>query len=81
MGDTRGVVFTPGEGDTHMTHPGYIVCDLHRRRWVVVQMDAGGQAPTSDRMEKDPEELQRLLAAPGPDPDGMLEATYGLEAN
>ncbi len=42
MGDTLGVVFTPGEGDTHMTHPGYIVCDLHRRRWVVVRMDAGG---------------------------------------
>ena len=49
-----------------MTHPGYIVCDLHRRRWVVVRMDAAGQAPTSGRMEKDSEELERRLAALAP---------------
>ncbi len=44
-----------------MTHPGYIVCDLYRRRWVVVRMDAAGQAPTSGRMEKDPEVTSRML--------------------
>ena len=60
-----------------MTHPEYIGIDLHRRRSVVVRMDAEGQVLSSDRIDNDPEKLQGLLAAAGPDPEVVLEATYG----
>jgi hypothetical protein len=60
-----------------MTHPEYMGIDLHRRRSVVVWMDAEGQVLSSDPIENDPEELQRLLAAAGPGPEVVLEATYG----
>ncbi len=60
-----------------MTHREYIGIDGHWRRSVVVRMDAEGQVLSSDRIDNDPEELQQLLAAAGPDPVVVLEATYG----
>lgn len=60
-----------------MRSPQYIGIDLHRRRSVVVRMDAEGEVLSSERIDNDPEELQRLLAAAGPDPEVVLEATYG----
>ena len=60
-----------------MTSPQYIGIDLHRRRSVAVRMDADGEVLSSDRIDNGPEELQWLLAAAGPDPEVVLEATYG----
>ena len=60
-----------------MVSPQYIGIDLHRRRSVVVRMDAEGEVLSSDRIDNDPEALQALLSAGGEAPEVVLEATYG----
>jgi transposase len=51
--------------------------DLHRRRSVIVRMTADGEQLSVVRLANDPIALGLEIAKAGPDPDVVLEATYG----
>jgi transposase len=56
----------------------YVGIDLHRRRTVVVRMSADGQRLGSMvRVPSTPEALRTAMAAAGPAPKVVIEATYG----
>jgi transposase len=60
-----------------MSDAGYVGIDLHRRRSVIVQMDAAGEVLSKTRILNDKELLARELEAAGPDAKVVMEATYG----
>jgi len=51
--------------------------DLHRRRSVVVILDPDGTRVSSTRIENSPMALAAAVADPGPEPEVVLEATWG----
>jgi transposase len=51
--------------------------DLHRRRSQVVILDADGEKQSSVRIENSPGALAEAVAAAGPAPEVVLEATWG----
>ncbi|HEY3035237.1 MAG TPA: transposase [Streptosporangiaceae bacterium] len=51
--------------------------DLHRRRTVIVRMTPAGEKLETVRIDNDPVALALQIAKAGPDPDVVLEATYG----
>ena len=51
--------------------------DLHRRRSVLVGMSEAGETLETVRISNDPEYLRAAMAKAGPDPEVVLEATYG----
>ena len=51
--------------------------DLHRRRSVIVRMTPAGERLETVRIENDPVALALEIAKAGPDPEVVLEATYG----
>jgi len=51
--------------------------DLHRRRSVIVRMTGAGERLATVRIENDPVALALEVAKAGPDPEAVLEATYG----
>src|SRR5437763_14415640 len=55
----------------------YVGIDLHRRRSVIVRMTPEGQQLGWSRIDNDPVALGLELAKAGPDPEAVLEATYG----
>jgi transposase len=55
----------------------YVGIDLHRRRSVIVRMTPDGEQLGWVRIENDPVALGLELAKAGPDPEVVLEATYG----
>ena len=55
----------------------YVGIDLHRRRSVIVRMSDGGEVLETVRIDNDPVALSLELAKAGPDPEVVLEATYG----
>src|SRR5437763_11329748 len=55
----------------------YVGVDLHRRRSVVVRMTPDGEELGWVRLDNDPVALGLELAKAGPDPEVVLEATYG----
>ena len=55
----------------------YVGIDLHRRRSVIVRMTSGGEQLGWVRIDNDPVALGLELAKAGPDPEVVLEATYG----
>ena len=55
----------------------YVGIDLHRRRSVIVRMTTDGEQLSWVRMDNDPVALGLELAKAGPDPEVVLEATYG----
>ena len=55
----------------------YVGIDLHRRRSVIVRKDADGEVLSKTRIVNDPEEMIRAVAAAGPEPEVVLEATFG----
>jgi transposase len=55
----------------------YVGIDLHRRRSVIVRMDENGETLERVRMDNDPIALALEIAKAGPDPEVVLEATYG----
>jgi hypothetical protein len=55
----------------------YVGIDLHRRRLVIVRMTAQGEVLETIRIDNDPVALSLELAKAGPDPEVVLEATYG----
>ncbi|MFI9364686.1 IS110 family transposase [Kitasatospora sp. NPDC053057] len=55
----------------------YVGIDLHRRRSVIVRQTDQGELLESVRIDNDPVALALQIAKAGPDPDVVLEATYG----
>src|SRR3954463_3575428 len=55
----------------------FVGIDLHRRRSVIVRMTAAGERLETVRIENDPVALALEIAKAGPDPEVVLEATYG----
>jgi hypothetical protein len=55
----------------------YVGIDLHRRRSVIVRMTGEGEVLETVRVDNDPVALSLELAKAGPDPEVVLEATYG----
>ncbi len=55
----------------------YVGVDLHRRRSQVVILDPDGTKVSSGRVDNSPLELVRAVAEAGPDPEVVLEATWG----
>jgi hypothetical protein len=55
----------------------YVGIDLHRRRSVIVRMTEDGEQLGWVRIDNDPVALGLELAKAGPDPEVVLEATYG----
>ncbi|HEX2027243.1 MAG TPA: IS110 family transposase [Nitriliruptorales bacterium] len=55
----------------------YVGIDLHRRRSVIVCHDADGEVVEQVRIDNDPVALACAIERAGPDPQVVLEATYG----
>src|SRR5207249_1522955 len=55
----------------------YVGIDLHRRRSVIVRMAADGTVLGQARIDNEPTALALVLADAGPEPEVVLEATYG----
>jgi transposase len=55
----------------------YVAVDLHLRRSLIVREDEAGEQVGVVRIENDPVALSAALAEAGPDPEVVIEATYG----
>src|SRR5947208_1478141 len=55
----------------------FVGIDLHRRRSVIVRMTPAGEHLDMVRIDNDPVALPLEIAKAGPDPEVVLEATYG----
>lgn len=55
----------------------YVGIDLHRRRSVVVRMNAEGEKLSCVRIPNDPVEVASEMAKAGESPEVVIEATYG----
>lgn len=55
----------------------YVGMDLHRRRSVLVRMDAAGRRLETVRIVNDLDRLAEVISRAGPAPEVVLEATYG----
>jgi transposase len=55
----------------------YVGIDFHRRRSVIVWLSAGGEKLSSVRVANDPLAMAAAVAEAGPDPEVVVEATYG----
>lgn len=55
----------------------YVGIDLHRRRSVIVRQTPAGEVLEQVRIDNDPLALAVEIAKAGPDPEVVLEATYG----
>jgi transposase len=55
----------------------YVGIDFHRRRSVLVRLSATGEKRSSVRVANDPLAIAAAVAEAGPDPEVVIEATYG----
>ena len=55
----------------------YVGIDFHRRRSVIVRLDAVGERLGVHRIVNDPFELAAVMAECGEAPEVVIEATYG----
>lgn len=55
----------------------YVGIDLHRRRSVIVRKNADGELISKVHIDNDPVAMADAVAAAGPNPDVVLEATFG----
>ena len=55
----------------------YVGIDLHRRRSVIVRKNAQGELLSKVHIDNDPLALSAAVAAAGPEPEVVLEATFG----
>ena len=51
--------------------------DLHRRRSVIVVLDDDGEEVWSRKIDNDPATLAAAIVDAGPDPEVVIEATWG----
>jgi transposase len=55
----------------------YVGIDFHRRRSVVVRMSAAGEKLSTTRVANDPLAIAAAVVEAGPEPEVVIEATYG----
>jgi len=55
----------------------YVGIDLHRRRSVIVRKNAAGEVLSTVHIDNDPIAFADAVAAAGPEPEVVLEASYG----
>jgi transposase len=55
----------------------YVGIDLHRRRCVIVRKSAAGEKLSSVRVANDALRIASAVAEAGPNPEVVIEATYG----
>lgn len=55
----------------------YVGIDLHRRRSVIVVLDDDGEELWSTKIDNDPATLAAAITRAGPEPEVVLEATWG----
>ena len=55
----------------------YVGIDFHRRRSVIVRKNTAGQKLASVRVANDPLAIAAVIADAGPEPEVVIEATYG----
>ncbi len=55
----------------------YVGIDLHRRRSVIVRKNADGEVLSKVRIDNSPFALAEAVAAAGPEPEVVIEATFG----
>ena len=55
----------------------YVGIDFHRRRSVIVRKNAAGEKLGSVRVANDPLVIAAAVAEAGPEPEVVIEATYG----
>jgi len=55
----------------------YVGIDFHRRRSVIVRKNAAGEKLSSVRVANDPWVIAAAVAEAGPEPEVVIEATYG----
>ena len=55
----------------------YVGIDLHRRSATIVRMAEDGEVLGTERIVSQPFELAQAMAAAGPEPEVVLESTYG----
>jgi transposase len=55
----------------------YVGIDFHRRRSVIVRMSAAGEKLSATRVANEPLAIAAAVAEAGPEPDVVIEATYG----
>jgi transposase len=55
----------------------YVGIDFHRRRSVIVRMNAAGERLAVTRVNNDPLAISAAVAEAGPEPEVVIEATYG----
>jgi hypothetical protein len=55
----------------------YVGIDFHRRRSVVVRMSSAGEKLSTTRVANDPLAIAAAVAEAGPEPEVVIEATYG----
>ena len=55
----------------------YVGIDFHRRRSVIVRKRAAGAKLSSVRVTNDPLAIAAVVAEAGPQPEVVIEATYG----
>ena len=55
----------------------YVGMDFHRRRSVMVRVSPSGEKLSCVRIPNDPVAIAAAVAEAGPDPEVVVEATYG----
>ena len=55
----------------------YVGIDFHRRRSVIVRKNGDGEKLASVRVANDPLAIAAVIADAGPEPEVVIEATYG----
>jgi transposase len=55
----------------------YVGIDLHRRRSVIIRKNAAGELLSKVHIDNDPVALAAAVAAAGPEPEVVIEATFG----
>jgi hypothetical protein len=55
----------------------YVGIDFHRRRSVIVRLSPSGERLSVVRVDNDPVALAAAVAEAGPEPEVVIEATYG----
>ena len=60
-----------------MSEREYVGIDLHRRRSVIVRVDQQGKHLSTVRVDNDPLEVMAAVGAAGPNPEVVVEATFG----
>ena len=55
----------------------YVGIDLHRRRSVIIRKNAAGELISKVHIDNSPETLAAAVAAAGPEPEVVVEATFG----